>query len=325
MMEDIAEKTNVRIAGGTFEKVCYWLLLLIGAVIFLVATPNIVTTLGETSIAVNSKKVADDTSVQFPAITLCFDDNYKKSIANMDVKGGNCGKWEMYVMESQEPYTEHCLKSELNEKATRFLNPERKFCYSWSPKELQIDRMELHFSFTDLNDDILNSNNNFIAFFDPSSDADRTEFDFTAVGYETRINIQIVHNVDNEEWHYEPTVAARPGSSKPISGNVGGDLRLKFAKNYRTEEVKTKGAAEVYAELGGAWGGAMLILGVCFMQKIVPGREKNSPASEVQVFRLRKPSNRRELLKELAAMLQDGEGAYTENIEHVENATKIGV
>jgi len=71
---------------------------------------------------------------------------------------------------------------------------------------------------------------------------------------------------------------------------------------YRTITKRYKNFAEVWAEVGAAWSSALLIVAIFFVTKSVPVDDRNE---DVRVLRLRTPSNRKELAKEMKAMLME--------------------
>merc|ERR1712113_86012 len=105
---------------------------------------------------------------------------------------------------------------------------------------------------------------------------------------------------------------------------------LRFAPlNYvsRVVTVRYKTWDEIWAEIGGTWATAVLIVSAFFVQKTVedPSKkeEKAVPLDGVQVFRLRGVSSKKEAVKTMYAMAQDAYGAGKENRDQTSDAVAV--
>lgn len=336
MLTEILGCLNIRVAGGTREKVLYGLLLIFSGGLFTYAAIGILPTYRERTLSVtyyDSDKDADWISQHgvFPDFEMMLDPNYDQakvkpyheSFVNYD-----CSGWELdvrghlvndlcvtpYDLVCKDLYCHRCEEGDI--------------CQGWHTGPFE----ELRLAFTTshnfpVSSDMKWQSKNELSFCDPRMEVGRrscTGVKFPAIAHDIYVSIKMIgldryydskYGETIPVWEYEATVNAVPvyNPAYEMPNETRTTITVHVSNKIEVREFLEKSAWEVWAELGGAWGGAMLVLGVCFAQKSVRGKSNTSPNTEVQVFRLRKIGDRRALLQELAAMLQDAEEASEAN------------
>lgn len=311
MLAEILGFLNVKIAGGRGERILYLCLFICGGGLFVYAAWQILVSVNEEHITIETLDARGSDDVAWPGIVQCLSHEYTASVRNMNTSDSSCsGQWAMRVWDiiSAE---ESCQVGEYLQSAG--------ICHKWNPKQLRYYQ-DFKFMNAAADGNFKSNDHNYVCFHDPN-DSDPGRFsscaDFAPIGYRTLITVQMVKHVPrygHADWRYPFTVSSTPIYAAGFPPrDMAGRLEIAIEVNFRVETTTAKTAWEVWAELGGAWGGAMLIISVCFVQKSVRGKTDSSPNVEVQVLRLRKVKSKRELLQELALMLQDAEETSTAN------------
>lgn len=335
MFASIKETALAKVGGTVFEKALYYLVVGVAVVLFLLSLVTVGITATEPVTEIKSSYVKQ---VPFPAVALCLDKNNPgDKIKFMDAFGdGSTTTPRAYVMDKDNFKLLKTLTPDLDAPLTNMLEAKSKesSCLVINSRGREMSEPGKIIMFTvKLMADAKWSEHrsNAMVVLDPNLTLDEQKINFfphpfNIANSQVTLSFTVEKHVDKTGGggltglipvgtksktinKFTSTVSSTPYF--PFTGNsvtqdLDGTVLVRCSSYMVTTITKRmKTFTEIWTQVGAAWSSALLIVTIFFIKKSVPAGDTNE---NVQVFRLRTVSNKKELASELQNMVTGAKG-----------------